>query len=178
MQHNFMVTFIGDDRPGLVDRLSSIIEAQGGNWNESRLSQLGGKFAGLILVSLATNDPQPLEDALRDLSATGVSVRVTPTADIAQSAAQATSGRRVSLNILGPDRPGIVKEIAHALAERDINVIEMHSNVSSAPMSAELLFAAQVEAVIPQDSNLDELGLSLEAIANTMTLEIDLTCAD
>ena len=182
MQHTFMVTFIGDDRPGLVEQLSSVIEAQGGNWNESRLSQLGGKFAGLILVSLAQKDPQPLEDALRNLSATGMSVRVTATSSIAlnasQSSDQASSTRRVTLSVLGPDRPGIVKEVAHALALREINVIDMQSAVASAPMSAEMLFSAQVEAVIPKDSNLDELSASLEEIANAMTLEIDLASAD
>ena len=48
----YIITFIGDDRPGLVEQLSSVIENNGGNWHESRLSQLGGKFAGLVLVSL------------------------------------------------------------------------------------------------------------------------------
>ena len=55
METSYIVTFIGEDRPGLVEAVSAVIEQSGGNWHESRLSQLGGKFAGLVLVSLPTN---------------------------------------------------------------------------------------------------------------------------
>ena len=78
MQTSYIVTFIGDDRPGLVEQLSSVIEKNQGNWRESRLSQLGGKFAGLILVSLPVDGGPSLEADLSDLAASGISVRVTP----------------------------------------------------------------------------------------------------
>ena len=62
----YIVTFIGDDRPGLVEELSSVIDSNGGNWHESRLSQLGGKFAGLVSVSLPKDNGPALEEALRN----------------------------------------------------------------------------------------------------------------
>ena len=71
MQSSFIVTFIGDDRPGLVEQLSSAIERCGGNWQESRLSQLGGKFAGLVLVTLAEDAGDTLEQALKGLASSG-----------------------------------------------------------------------------------------------------------
>ena len=49
MQTSFIITFIGDDRPGLVEQLSAAIEQSGGNWLESRMSHLAGKFAGIGL---------------------------------------------------------------------------------------------------------------------------------
>ena len=51
METSYVITFIGDDRPGLVEQVASVIENNRGNWHESRLSQLGGKFAGLVPVS-------------------------------------------------------------------------------------------------------------------------------
>ena len=78
METSYIVTFIGDDRPGLVEAVSGVIEGNKGNWHESRLSQLGGKFAGLVLVSLPSADGSALEQALKGLSAHGLSVRVTP----------------------------------------------------------------------------------------------------
>jgi len=166
----YIVTFIGDDRPGLVEELSAVIEDNRGNWHESRLSQLGGKFAGLVLVSLPRESGPALEAELKGLSASGLSVRVTPT----DGAAKSPGGRPITLSVIGPDRLGIVREISHALAERGINVVEMDSQVSSAPMSAEMIFQARIDAEVPPHTDLDDLHDTLDEIANHMTLEIDL----
>ena len=170
MQTSYIITFIGDDRPGLVEQLSSIIERNGGSWHESRLSQLGGKFAGLILVSLPSDGGPSLETDLSALAASGISVRVTATGESAAS----VPGRGITLTVIGPDRLGIVREISHALAQRQINVLEMDSQVDSTPMSAEMIFSARIEAWIPETTNMDDLRDTLDEIADHMTLEIDL----
>ena len=170
METSYIITFIGDDRPGLVEALSRVIESNQGSWLESRLSQLGGKFAGLVLVTLPGENGTALELELKELSTSGLSVRVTP----ATATTGAARGRGITLTVLGPDRLGIVREISRALAEREVNVVEMDSDVSSAPMSAELMFKARIDAEIPAHINLDDLEDSLEEIANHMTLEVEL----
>ncbi len=167
---SYIVTFVGEDRPGLVERLSSVIESNGGNWHESRLSQLGGKFAGLILVSLPADGGPALEAELSALAASGLSVRVTATSEKSPPVA----GRDITLTVLGPDRPGIVREVSRALAQRNVNVLEMDSQVSSAPMSAEMIFSARIVAWIPEGTDMDDLADTLDEIANHMTLELDL----
>jgi glycine cleavage system regulatory protein len=175
VQTSFIVTFIGDDRPGLVEKLSAIIEKNQGNWHESKLSQLGGKFAGLILVSLPQDGGPALEADLATLAASGISVRVTPMDTSATpESAPPTAGRDITLTVLGPDRRGIVREVSAALAQRNINVLEMDTNVQSAPMSAEPIFDARIAAWIPEETNMDDLQTSLDEIADNMTLEIDL----
>lgn len=173
METAFIVTFIGDDRPGLVEALSGAIERSGGNWLESRLSQLGGKFAGLVLVSLPEAEAATLEQTLRGLADHGLSVRVTP----ATRHRLPHSGRSMLLTVVGPDRPGIVREISRALAAENLNVVEMESETSSAPMSGEQLFHASIEAQIPEGATLEALQAALDGIADAMTLEIDLNLA-
>ncbi|MFT4615436.1 MAG: glycine cleavage system regulatory protein [Bacteroidia bacterium] len=170
MDTSYIVTFIGNDRPGLVEELSQIIERHSGNWHESRLSQLGGKFAGLILISLPQEQIASLEAALEVLSERGLNVQVSSSGD----ALPPSPGRDITLTVLGPDRPGIVREISQALAQRQINVQEMESAVNRAPMSAEAIFSANISVRVPQDSDLDDLSERLEDIANQMTLEIEL----
>ena len=170
METSYIITFIGDDRPGLVEQLSRVIEENRGNWHESQLSQLGGKFAGLVLVTLPEGGASTLETALKALSANGISVRVTPCG----ASVSIPWARKITLSIIGPDRLGIVREISHALAAHEVNVVEMDSMVSSAPMSAEMLFQARIDAEIPKDTNLDELSDTLDEIANQMTLDITL----
>jgi len=168
---SFIITFIGDDRPGLVEELSAVITDHGGNWQESRLQQLAGKFAGLVSVSLPGDRGEDLRTALKALAPIGLSVKVT--ALDSQSGAE-RAGRTIRLTIVGPDRPGIVREISGALARQHINVVDMHSDVSSAPMSAEAMFSASVEAQIAEQSDLDELSEKLEEIANLMLVDVQL----
>ncbi|MCY4425835.1 MAG: ACT domain-containing protein [Halieaceae bacterium] len=171
MDTSFIITFIGDDRPGLVEELSSIISAQGGNWLESRLTRLAGKFAGLIRVSLPAERGDELERALRGLSERGLSVRVTPAWQVAQTS---DGVRDIRLTIFGLDRAGIVREVAAALAAKNINIVELESSVESAPMSAELLFRATVEAQLGNSGELDALAAELDEIARQMLLDIHL----
>ncbi|NQX89832.1 MAG: hypothetical protein HRT77_14340 [Halioglobus sp.] len=170
MNSSYIITFIADDRPGLVEQLSTAIKQHGGNWWESRLSQLGGKFAGLILVSLPTENSDALKHALGDLDPGCISVTVTAIAGRKQQ----TTDSHIRLSIIGPDRPGIVQEIARVLAGEYINVIELESSVSSAPMSAELIFSGRLLASVSKDTELVGLRETLDTIAEQMTLEIDL----
>lgn len=170
MTTSYIITFIGDDRPGLVEQLSAVIENNRGNWHESRLAQLGGKFTGLVLVSLPEADGATLEAELKGLADSGISVRVTPTGDRTPPA----HGKRITLSAIGPDRLGIVREIARTLAAHAVNVIEMDSEVISAPMSGEMLFQTRIDAEIPDTLSLTDLGEALDEIANQLTLDIDL----
>ncbi|MEM0954529.1 MAG: ACT domain-containing protein [Pseudomonadota bacterium] len=171
MTRTFIITFIGDDRPGLVEALSQVISDQGGNWLESRLSQLAGKFAGLISVSLPENQGEALQSALADLAAAGISVRVTPCDPQAALDAQE---QHITLSVIGPDRPGIVREVSAALSKRSINVINMESHVGPAPMSSEPLFDASVQASLPAGTDLDDLHDTLDSIADEMHMDITL----
>jgi glycine cleavage system regulatory protein len=173
VETSYIITFIGDDRPGLVEAVSGVIEQSGGNWHESRLSQLGGKFAGLVLVSLPSDNGTELQVALKGISTHGLSIRVTPTGPGTAIA----SSRGITLTVIGPDRLGIVREISRALASHEVNVIDMDSKVSSAPMSSEQLFEARIDAEISQDTSMDDLTDTLDEIANQMTLDIVLELA-
>ena len=53
-----VLTAIGDDRPGLVESLSQVITENSGNWLESSMSQLAGKFAGILRVSVSDEDAE------------------------------------------------------------------------------------------------------------------------
>ena len=49
---SLILTVIGDDRPGLVERLASAISRHDGNWLESSMSHLSGKVAGIVSIEL------------------------------------------------------------------------------------------------------------------------------
>jgi glycine cleavage system regulatory protein len=169
MQHSLVMTVIGEDRPGLVDSVASIVTEHGGNWLASRMSRLGGQFAGIVQVEVPSEKEQSLAKALKALDSRGLTVVVH------LDRSQATTTRQTSsLEIVGQDRPGIVREISHTLAEFGVNVEELHTECGSAAMSGETLFKARAVLSIPASCNIEELRTKLEKIAADLIVDISL----
>jgi glycine cleavage system regulatory protein len=168
LQLALVISFIAADRPGIVERLSEVVAARGGNWEEARLARLGGKFAGLALVRLPAGAAGDLESDLTALTEEGIDCRVT------EAGEETAAGAGITLDVMGPDRPGIVHEVTRALAAAGISLRRMESSVRSAPMSAEPLFHARLEADTAAGIDPATLERELDRIADAMGLELDL----
>lgn len=166
MQQAFVITFIADDKPGILETLSTTIAEAGGNWLQSKVTTLAGKFTGIVHVDIAENNSQALLNACEALNSKSMSVTAE---SLDQETAQ--NEQTLTLQFLGLDRPGIVKEFAQALAQQSLNIIKMHSVIESAPMSAEPLFKAKVDISRPDNLNIDNLSEELESIAIKLDLE-------
>jgi glycine cleavage system regulatory protein len=168
VEASLVLTILGLDRPGLVEAVSQTIADHGGSWQESRMARLAGRFAGVLRVSVDEAQADKLGEALRGLESTGLAVMVERSAEVEA----AGDLRALVLDLVGHDRPGIVRDISSALAERGVNVIELHTHVSSAPMSGEPLFNATAHLRSPQELKLPELREILERIADDLMVEI------
>lgn len=167
------MTVIGPDRPGLVESVASIVAGHGGNWLESRMSRLGGQFAGILRIELPVEKEQEMVDALKGLETR----RLTVVIHKDRSAAEVTPVPLSSLEIVGHDRPGIVREISRVLAANEVNVEELSSELASAAMSGETLFKAQAKLRIPATCNVADLRKALEKIASDLIVDISFDTA-
>ena len=168
MEASLVLTILGEDRPGLVEAVSQTIADHGGSWQESRMVRLAGRFAGVLLVSVDASQAEKLCGALHGLEASGLAVAVEPSAEVEARADM----RALVLDLVGQDRAGIVRDISAALAQRGVNVVELHTHVSSAPMSGEPLFNAKAHLRSPIDLKLPQLRDILERIADDLMVEI------
>jgi glycine cleavage system regulatory protein len=167
--NDLVLTLLGPDRPGLVEAVADTVAAHGGNWLESRMAHLAGKFAGLLRLEVPAERVAALMQALGGLEGQGLRVLV-ETGSRAAPAAQ----RAMSLELVGLDRPGIVREISQLLAELGVNVEELTTDRSSAPMSGEMLFTARARVHVPADSDLGRLRTGLERLASDLMVEVRL----
>lgn len=170
MTTSIVFTFIAKDKPGLVECLSKTVSDFGGNWLESRMSHLAGQFAGITRIQVSNEQATALRDALLALSTHELTVVV----QSGESTSPAEKAQQRSVHIIGNDRPGIVLEVSRALATRNINVSEMNTNITSAPMTAEPLFESTVIIELPAQQDLDELVEKLDEIANDLAIDITL----
>ncbi|WP_417534809.1 glycine cleavage system protein R [Marinobacterium stanieri] len=170
MMTSLVLTIIGPDKPGLVGLLSRTIADHQGNWLESGMSRLGGKFAGILITQVPTAEADALIAALEALSTQGLKV----TAERSEETPALESLQPMALELVGHDKPGIVREISQALAARHINVERLSTELTSGSMSAEELFKAEAELLAPADLDPDELQQALEAIAGDLMVDITL----
>ena len=169
-----VMTVIGKDRPGLVETVARLVAQHGGNWLESRMCRLGGEFAGILRIHIAKENQAALEAALQELGQHGLAVLV----QVDRGGAAAPQLRLARLEIVGQDRPGIVQQITAALAVHGVNVEEFTSACSSAPMSGERLFHANITMQIPATIQLAELRSEVEKLANDLMVDADFEALD
>ena len=167
MPRSLVLTVIGDDRPGLVGALAAVVSDHQGNWLESSMSHLAGKFAGILRVDIPEQSEQPLTEALGALPDLSVIVQSSPPVT-------EQPGRRFALALVGHDRIGIVREVTAVLARHAINVENLSTHTASAPMSSEPLFHADAELFASPDFDSAELQADLERISSDLMVDINL----
>lgn len=166
----FTLTCIGDDRAGLVSDLSGPIHAHGASWNRSQMARLGGKFAGILLIDVPDAKADALAADLEALKDAGLVVTLERTDE-----PEPESALRWNLELLGADRPGIVAEVSAALAREHVSIEELATDVREAPMAGGLLFEAKAVLVAPSAASVEAVRSVLEAIADELMVEINLS---
>jgi glycine cleavage system regulatory protein len=169
MTTSLVATVIGTDRPGIVNLLSDVAQRFGANWAGSRMASLAGQFAGIVHFEVASQDAEALASALRALVSSGLHVVIVR----GEAAAPSRPRRVIKLQLVGHDRPGIVRELSGSLARRGVSIEELHTAIASAPMSAEQLFKVEALLTVPEALADDELRGELEALANEMMVDIE-----
>ncbi len=167
MSTNLVLTVIGNDRPGLVEALSSAISAHKGNWLEASMSRLAGQFAGIVRVALPDENIAQLQGALRNIKGLEITTAIS-------SPQPQSEGKVLHLSLVGHDRIGIVSEVAQVLARHEVNVEKLTTYAASAPMSAEMLFHASAELLANPSLDARLLKAELEKLSDDLMVDISI----
>ncbi len=169
MQASLIISILGPDKSGLVKSLSETLNRFQGNWTESRMSHLAGMFAGLLLVSIPTDQVSELTSALEALQSDGLHIHVERSDEIQTSKATTM----LSLDLLGQDRPGIIQDITEQLAHLNVNIEELESHIKEASMSGGVLFYAQLKLGLPEGVSPDAVQDALESMSDQFMVDIN-----
>lgn len=171
MARVLVLTVIGEDRPGLVEALAQLISEHEGSWHESRMAKLAGHFAGVVQVHLPERHADGLIAALPGLAERGLHASVI---NGDSSLADVDHRQTLRLELIGQDRPGIVREISSALSALGVSVQDLRTVVESAAMSGERLFRAQAELAPPAGVELEKVRAALERLADELMVDVTL----
>jgi glycine cleavage system regulatory protein len=165
-----ILSAVGSDRPGLTQSLADAVLAAGGNWLESHLSRLGGKYVGSVLVEIDEDKLPVLESQIRGVDAAGLHVSI-----VSAGEEPALQGHPVSIELVGQDRPGIVREVTTVLANLGVNIEDFGSSTENSSWSGERLFRATARLSIPADTSFEQVRTALEAISGEIMVDLTIT---
>lgn len=165
-----VLTVVGDDRAGLVSAVADIVDTHGGNWENSELAELAGAFAGIVEVSVSADRADALRRALEGLAGT-----LAVTVHTGSAAASVSVPRSVILDVVGNDRPGIVREISAALTARGVSIERMSTQTTDAAMAGGRLFEAAITVGLVDGVEVDDLVAELERLAAEIQVDVSLS---
>ncbi len=126
MNHWYMLTLVGKDRPGIVAHVSSALFEGGCNLGEATMMRLGGNFSIMLMVQSELNSK-----GLHDLV-----MPVAESMDLHLHVDHIVGGLHqhrdpdVRITVYGADRAGIVAKVTSALAEAGLHILDLESDVA------------------------------------------------
>ena len=166
MKTKVILSALGSDRPGLTRALADAVFSAGGNWLESHLSRLGGKYVGSVLVELDAAALPELEAQVSSVDASGLRVSL-----VAADQETLSDGDTLTVELVGQDHPGIVREVTAVLAALGVNIDSLTTSTEHGAWSGEPLFRAEARVTLPQGVDRDEVQAALEAISGEVMVD-------
>ena len=165
--NSLIISAIGCDRPGIVSELTEIITKHGGNIEESRMTRLESDFTIIMLVKV---DPKWEESLVVVLQ--GIKDLIITTKNTEFNTVISSENCQILLN--GADNEGIVNVLSKYLTEKSMNILDMETYISNAPITGTPLFNLMAITTISEETNLADIQSDLTLIAQKLGVEISI----
>jgi glycine cleavage system transcriptional repressor len=166
-----VLSTLGPDRKGMADDIANIAIEFNCNIEDSKMSVLGGEFAVIMLISGEENSIKDLISKADDLGN-----RFDMKINIKETSAPLSvqQGIPYMLESISMDTPGIVHSITRYLREMSINIEDLETDKSAAPLTGTPMFHMRAHIIIPTSVNLSEFKDRLNDIEHEKNLDIHL----
>jgi glycine cleavage system transcriptional repressor len=169
-KHSLVISAVGDDRPGIVGELTRHLHDAKANIADSRMINLRGQFAILLLVEGTVEALTSLESTLAaKATALGLRLSMSPHHDN-----KPREGVPMRLRTYSLDRPGIVHQISAALQRQGVNIEELETKLESAAFAGSPIFTMEMRLTVPAPLSLKQLRRELEVICDELNCDLDL----
>ncbi|HYO10618.1 MAG TPA: ACT domain-containing protein [Tepidisphaeraceae bacterium] len=170
-----IISAVGPDRPGIVGELTAHLHAAGGNILESRMVNLRGQFAMMILLEGPDSAAWKLRDGLPAVGTNmGLSLDVIPQ----EAAPRPPLGIPYKLKTYSMDQPGIVARLTAVLRSLGVNIEDLEARQESAAFAGSPLFLTEMRLTVPPGVPLGKLRAALESVGNELNCDVDLDPAN
>jgi len=163
-----VLTAVGPDHPGLVDVVTRFVHDNGGNLEDSRMVNLHGQFAMMLLVAGTAATVQKLEAGLPALQQeAGLHAQLQPAA----ARPQAAAALPLRISAWAMDHPGLMQSVSHLLASLDVNIESAETSLSAAPHTGTPLFAMQLLVSVPATTHVSRVREELGRLCDELNID-------
>lgn len=168
-KNNLLVlSALGNDRPGIVDRLTKVILDYDCNIIDSRMTVLGGEFAILMLVEGNWNTLAKLENCLPDLQH---SLGLTVISRRTEERHTETAVMPYLVEVVALDHPGIVHSLASFFSQRNINIEDLITSSYPAAHTGAQMFSVHMSIGVPGDIHIASLRDEFMDFCDSLNLD-------
>jgi glycine cleavage system transcriptional repressor len=167
-----ILSAIGDDRPGLVDDVSEFIFERGGNIEDSRMVNLAGQFAVMMLLG---GSDQTIAKVRQELAA--LSAKTSLRAELHEArSAPAAAGAALPFRLTGTalDQPGLVHRVSHLLRELHVNIESLETRLRPAPYTGAPMFDMELILSVPRTTPLSQLRQDIAKLCDELNVDWNL----
>ena len=168
MENFLVITALGKDRPGIINRLAGAVADSGCNIVDSRMTVLGGEFAVLELVSGRWDNLARLEQALPGLGEElGLHIHSSRTQE------RECAGNLIpySVEVVAMDHPGIVQQLATFFSGQGINIRDLTTSRYAAAHTGTPMFAVHMLLEVPGQARIAALREEFMELCDELNLD-------
>ena len=166
-----VITAVGPDKPGMVGELTGHLSAAGANILDSRMINLRGQFAIIMLVEADEGRAAALKSGLpAACTGTGLTIEITD----GRTAAPAVKGVPYRIKTYSMDQPGLVHKISDALRGHGVNIEELVTRQESAAFAGTPLFIMELRVTVPAEVAVRKLRGELEKVCEGLNMDLDM----
>jgi len=171
---HLILTAIGPDQVGLVEKIAEFISRHGCNIEDSKMAVFCGEFAVIVLISgNGVNLVKVGRDYREIETETGLAISIkTP---VTRAAPGAFLPYKLTASCM--DHPGIVYQISAVLSSVGINIESMETKTYAAPISGTPIFQLEAEIAVTARTNINQLRARFAEIQREENIDIDLAAA-
>lgn len=171
---HLILTAVGPDQVGLVEKISQFIVQHGCNIEDSKMAVFCGEFAVIILITGESRRLVKIANAYHELETqTGLTISI-----------KTPSSRKPSESLLPykltascMDHPGIVHKLSQVLSAMGVNIESMETKTYAAPVSGTPIFSLEASISIPAKTNINVLRERFGQIQRDENIDIELSPA-
>ena len=168
---HLILTSVGPDQIGLVEKISAFISRHDCNIEDSKMAVFCGEFALILLIS---GDGNSLVKIANDHSQLEIATGLTITFKTPTDRQPGGAFLPYKLTASCMDHPGIVYQISGVLSSLGINIESMETDTYAAPVSGTPIFRLEAAIAVPAKTNIAELRERFAAIQREENIDIDI----
>jgi len=171
-----LITISGQDKPGIIAKVSGLLFARGCNLEDISMTLLEGQFAMMMTACLPSQVSRArvlqglelLKDSpwALDCHVTGLEGK------ILHGKKHAKGSLPFMVTAFGKDRTGIVYEVSRALAGMRVNITDLDSRILG--KGAKTTYAMLLEVDVPDKVTLAKLRILLAGVSKKLKIEIQI----